>query len=251
MAGRQTLDPELLGPLTYAGPLAVGASIRLTAQHLRMLEVREVNVKEAFTIVDAAGASFRASLKPEGEALVYEAMPASPESPARITLVCAVLSRQRMLVVAQKATELGCVRVVPVLSDHSVPRAELAKEKPWAWQGQALKASRQCRRATVPRVEEPVRLEEALSAPYWRGAAARFCLDDRAREAPRDAFAAPPAPGDYVLAVGPEGGWSDAERARLEAAGAVRLALGARVLRAETAVFAGLSVLQHRLGDLR
>ena len=56
---------------------------------------------------------------------------------------------------------------------------------------------------------------------------------------------------DLVLVVGPEGGWSDAERAKLGAAGAAPIALGARVLRAETAVFAGLAVVQHRLGDLR
>jgi 16S rRNA (uracil1498-N3)-methyltransferase len=50
--------------------------------------------------------------------------------------------------------------------------------------------------------------------------------------------------------VGPEGGWSDAERALLAAKGATPLRLGGRVLRAETAVFAGLTVLQYALGDL-
>jgi 16S rRNA (uracil1498-N3)-methyltransferase len=53
-----------------------------------------------------------------------------------------------------------------------------------------------------------------------------------------------------VLAVGPEGGWSARERLLFRDSGATTLRLGSRILRAETAVFAGLSVLQHRLGDL-
>ncbi|RYG67339.1 RsmE family RNA methyltransferase, partial [bacterium] len=57
-------------------------------------------------------------------------------------------------------------------------------------------------------------------------------------------------PAEYVLFVGPEGGFSDDERAILLERGALPLRLGNRVLRAETAVFAGLTVLQHRLGDM-
>jgi 16S rRNA (uracil1498-N3)-methyltransferase len=80
-------------------------------------------------------------------------------------------------------------------------------------------------------------------------ARARFVLDDRA--APGEGTFAGLGAGDYVLAVGPEGGWSDAERKRLGEAGVVAVALGTRVLRAETAVYAGLAVIQHRIGDLR
>lgn len=214
-------------------------------------------MSEAFTLVDAEGAFFRASLKamsPDGgEALVYERMHGSTESPACITLVCAVLGRQRMITVVQKATELGCMRITPVLSDHSVKREDLDREKPWAWRGQALKGARQCRRASVPLVDEVMSLDRVLASPTWKAATARFVLDDVKGE--KYVFPAQDestgSPKDYVLAVGPEGGWSDRERTLLEKAGATALALGVRVLRAETAVFAGLSVLQHRLGDLR
>jgi 16S rRNA (uracil1498-N3)-methyltransferase len=247
---RTTPSLELLAPIRYDGTLAVDATIELGELPQRQLAFREVNVKEAFTIVDREGAFFRASLKAPGRAVVYERMASSTESPARVTLVCAVLSRQRMITVVQKATELGCVRIVPVLSEHAVEPRELDKEKPWAWPGQALRASKQCRRASVPEVLPPTLFEAALAAPYFRDARARFTLDDRASRG-RDPFADAPPSGDYVLAVGPEGGWSDGERARLEGAGATALVLGARVLRAETAVYAGLAILQHRLGDLR
>jgi 16S rRNA (uracil1498-N3)-methyltransferase len=248
---RAAIPVDLLEPLRHEAKLDVGEAITLGDKQRRQLAAREINVKEAFTIVDAAGAFFRASRKADAEAVIYERMPGGTESPARITLVCAVLSRQRMLVVAQKATELGCVRFVPVLSEHSVKKADLDKEKPWAWQGQAIKACRQCRRASVPEVLGVISFEAALAAPYWKGADQRFAMDDRADADASDPFASPSAGGDYVLAVGPEGGWSDTERERLVAAGARPLALGARILRAETAVFAGLTVLQHRLGDLK
>lgn len=251
---RRAPPAELLSPIACARAAAVGDTVTFGSLDARKLVAREIQVKEAFTFVDADGAFFRASLRAlapdRAEALVYERMTGSTESPARITLVCAVLSRQRMIPVVQKATELGCVRIVPALSDCSVDRGDLDREKPWAWPGQALRAARQCRRASLPEVLGPTPLADALAAPYFARARARFFLDDRAfggGDPLRDA----PASADYVLAAGPEGGWSDAERERLAHAGARSLALGARVLRAETAVYAGLAILQHRLGDLR
>jgi 16S rRNA (uracil1498-N3)-methyltransferase len=208
-------------------------------------------VKEAFTFIDGDGICFRASLQEGGRALVYEKMPGTTESAARVTLVCSVLAKQRMLTVVLKATELGCVRFVPVFSDHSVKPMEIEKEKPSTWFVQAIKACRQCRRASVPEVLPVIPLASAVAAPYWVDATERYWLDDRTA-APSDPFAAyeKRSDGDYVIAVGPEGGWSDAERAMLGKS-AKAIPLGNRVLRAETAVFAGLALLQHRLGDLR
>lgn len=244
-------------PIVHPAPLAEDMRFALGKDAMRALAFREVNVKEAFTLVDSTGTFFRASLQAAagdtGEAIAYERMRGSPESPARITLVCAVLGRQRMLVVTQKATELGCVRVVPVISELSVQPRDLEREKPWAWSGQALKAARQCRRASIPEVRKSEPLARIFDQPFWKDAHARFVLDDRAPEGV-DPFPLPgerPREQDVVLAIGPEGGWSESERTTLAQRGAQPLALGTRVLRAETAVFAGVSVLQHRLGDLR
>lgn len=243
----------LFDSIRVVSELAEGASFALSAQHIAALNFREIRVSEAFTVIDASGGFFRASLTTlEGEsgtALAYERMQGPTESPARITLLCAVLGRQRMITVVQKATELGCVQIIPVLSERSVQPKELAKEKPWAWQGQAKKASRQCRRSSVPEVRETQPLAKALASEIWTHAQCKFFLDDRiTREG--DPFARAGASGDYVLAVGPEGGWSQSECGALEHAGAIPLRLGTRVLRAETAVYSGLTILQYRLGDL-
>jgi 16S rRNA (uracil1498-N3)-methyltransferase len=97
-----------------------------------------------------------------------------------------------------------------------------------------------------------VALERVFDDSAWRDAAVRYALDDRATN-----DASPPWPArdrrgavEVVFAVGPEGGWSDAERALLQRQGARGLRLGGRVLRAETAVLVGLTVLQYELGDL-
>jgi 16S rRNA (uracil1498-N3)-methyltransferase len=250
--------PELRPPhaaIRIAKTVEVGAEVLLDAGVVKSLRFREINEKEAFTLADATGAYFRASLVSLGAeratATVYERMTGSPESNARITLVCAVLARQRMLLVAQKATELGVARILPVFSAHSVGPAGLAHEKAHAWPGQTLRAARQCRRASVPEMRAAMPLEKAFEDPAWATAAARYTLDDRAPGGiePRPAEERS-KPIEVALAVGPEGGWSDAELAVLERQGARPLRLGGRVLRAETAVLVGLTVLQHALGDL-
>jgi 16S rRNA (uracil1498-N3)-methyltransferase len=228
----------------------VGQPLALGPEVAEGLAFRQVNVKEAFTFQDATGSFFRASLRaagPEGgEAFVYEQMAQSPESPLRLSLCCAVLARQRMIFVSQKATELGIARLQPVLTERSVPPEGLEHEKEHAWPGQAIRAAKQCRRATVPQVLPTLPLAEVLAGELWQAAEARFYLDHGAESRP----ALERGPTSAVLAVGPEGGWTDAEREQLAAAGAVPLVLGGRVLRAETAAVTGLVLLQHHLGDL-
>src|SRR6266436_3079727 len=95
-------------PLSISSSLILDQPFRLNRDLLLRLRRREVNTKEAFTIRDASGAYFRASLKEcnerGGVALPYERMQRSPEPLIEITLACAVLARQRMHFVMQKAT---------------------------------------------------------------------------------------------------------------------------------------------------
>jgi 16S rRNA (uracil1498-N3)-methyltransferase len=250
--------PELrppYAPIRVPRPLEIGSELELDAGATKSLRFREVNAKEAFTLRDAEGRFFRATvldLGPEkARVAVYEAMPASPEAPIRLTLFCAVLARQRMITVAQKATELGVARIVPVFSAHSVGPSGLAHEKAHAWPGQLLRAARQCRRASVPELRPAATLAQALVDPLWAAADARFMLDDRTASGTSPWPERDPSRAlEVALAVGPEGGWSDEERSLLEARRATPLRLGGRVLRAETAVFVGLTAVQFALGDL-
>lgn len=246
-------DP-LLDPVSVDRAVREGETVSLDAAAAAGLRARQVNPKEAFTLLDAAGRWFRASLATlDGSgatALVYESMATSPESDARVTLYCAVLQRQRMLFVCQKATELGVARIVPVFTERSVQADGLHHEKWHAWPGQVLKGARQCRRGSLPELTKPVALSRAITERAWVDADARFVMDDRRPSgAVRDALTRR-GPVDLALLVGPEGGFDAKERDALDAAGALPLRLGGRVLRSETAVVAGLTALQVLLGDM-
>jgi 16S rRNA (uracil1498-N3)-methyltransferase len=184
-----------------------------------------------------------------GLAVAYERMSRSPEPTVDISLACAVLARQRMHLVVQKATELGVRRIVPLLTDHSVRPEAIEHEQAHAWAGHVARAARQCRRSSLPHLLAPATLDAFLASPLLASADLRLFLDDRSDPA---APAPPPqAPRRIVLFVGPEGGFSDAERQRLAAAGARPFVLGGRVLRAETAVLVGLTAVHMTWGDFR
>ena len=237
-------------PLAVAATLALDEPFRFDRGLAKRLRMREVNAKEAFTVRDAAGAYFRASLtaydEKGGHAVAYERMSRSPEPTVDLTLACAVLARQRMHTVVQKATELGVRRIVPLLTDHSVPEGAVAHEQAHAWPGHVARAARQCRRSSLPHLLAPATLDAFLASPLLASSDLRLFLDDRSEGEP--AAAAPPR--RIVLLVGPEGGFSDAERQRL-AAHARPWVLGGRVLRAETAVLVGLTAVHTTWGDFR
>jgi|GEM_PF-818727 len=240
-------DPALEVPA-----LALGTPFRFDAGLAKRLLRREVNPKEAFTARDAAGVFFRASVKEldanGGEAVPYERMPVSPEPVVAITLACAVLARQRMIFVAQKATELGVSRLVPLLTEHSVPASGLEHEKAHAWPGQIVRAAKQCRRSSLPELLPPATLDAFLASPLSAEAELSLCLDNVGDSAPVPVPAGHPR--RILLLVGPEGGFSDAERKKLEGR-ALPWVLGGRVLRAETAVLAGLAAVHLNWGDFR
>jgi 16S rRNA (uracil1498-N3)-methyltransferase len=244
-------------PLTFSGPLRISQEIALGTELVVALQSREVNVKEAFSIFDSSGTCFRASLTALGDhsatALIYERFAASPESPLELTLFVAVLARQRMIFVAQKAAELGCARLIPIITAHSVqPGPAMEKEKPWAWQRQGLKGSRQCRRASILEVQTPLRLQAALASDAWASADVRVIQDDRGSDVDGVLGELSHPVRKVALLSGPEGGFSDSERALLDAANpsALRARFGTRVLRAETAVLVGATLMQKRFGDL-
>ena len=238
-------------PLTVSTVLVLNEAFRFDRGLAKRLRMREINAKEAFTVRDGTGDWYRASLKEYdakgGMAVAYERMAQSPESMIDLTLACAVLGRQRMQLVMQKATELGVRRIVPLLTEHSIKADRVEHEQAHAWAGHVARAARQCRRSSLPHLLTPVALDEFLASMLFARGNLRLFLDDRT-DSP--AFAAPDSPKRIILLSGPEGGFSDAERHRL-ASHAQPWILGGRVLRAETAVLVGLTAVQMLWGDFR
>ena len=188
------------------------------------------------------------SLQRRGATLALAAIRAPlPESPLDLTLLQALPKSDAMDLIVQKATELGVRTLVPVYAEFSVVRLddERRERRVDHWRKIARSACEQCGRHTPPRIEAALDLAAAIeSLPT----AKRLALDASADAALVEQ--GPPTSG-LVVAVGPEGGFGAADWRRLDAAGFARVALGKRVLRAETAAIAACAIAQSRWGDLR
>ena len=158
----------------------------------------------------------------------------------------APIKRARLDFIAQKATELGASLLQPVLTRFTV--AERVKTE--RLRANAVEAAEQCGVLWVPDVAEPVSLEKLL-ADRDPARTLIFC-DEAAPVADPIAALNAVAPGPLAVLIGPEGGFSEEERAiLLRSTNTVAISLGPRVMRADTAGVAALTLVQAVLGDWR
>jgi 16S rRNA (uracil1498-N3)-methyltransferase len=181
------------------------------------------------------------------------------ESPFQLTLVQCVPRGDRMDFIVQKATELGVVRIIPVLSQRSVVRLDEAQaaSKQVHWRAVAVSACEQCGRNRLPSVAAPQPLLNYLGAlaQATEDTSLRLVLEpERARRTARAAqsidIASPQSVSRAEIAIGPEGGFAPEELEAFDLSAFSRVALGPRVLRTETAAIAAIVVLQARFGDM-
>jgi 16S rRNA (uracil1498-N3)-methyltransferase len=172
------------------------------------------------------------------------------ESPLAVTLVQVVPKGDRMETIVRAATELGVARVLPALTERTVVRLDAAgwRERTRRWQRVAREASKQCRRAVVPDVEEPRPLAERLALAA--GSDLALCVWEGHGPSLARALETSIAPRTALVLIGPEGGLAEDDVDAARAHGWTTVSLGARILRTETAGPAMLAVLQARFGDL-
>jgi 16S rRNA (uracil1498-N3)-methyltransferase len=179
-------------------------------------------------------------------------------TPPDLWLLFAPLKKTRTDFVVEKAVELGVREIRPVLTE----RCEAQAVRTDRLQRIAIEAAEQTERLDVPPVQEARRLDLALKG--WDPARLLYFCDEAGDEGDRpwggeagraapmaDVLKASPAPAGAIL-IGPEGGFSPAERTMLRKLDFVRpVGLGPRILRAETAAAAALAIWQAVLGDWR
>ena len=167
---------------------------------------------------------------------------------AEVTLVLAIFKFDRMEWAIEKCTELGVSRIVPVVARRTDSHlAAAARKRVERWQRIAWQASEQSRRASPPEIAAPVIVSEALTFP----ATLRIVLaESEARTLLRDVVKPNAVAGGVVLAVGPEGGWTEDELQSFQKAGWISASLGSTILRAETAAMAATAVVASALCSL-
>ena len=168
-----------------------------------------------------------------------------------LLLAFAPLKHARLDYMVQKAVEMGASQLVPVFTRHTQPqRVNLERMR-----ANAIEAAEQCGLLAVPRIDEPVDLARLLAA--WPPSRLLVFCDEAAEKGDpvavlTRASMGPPSAQLTGVVIGPEGGFAAEERAALLALPAVvRLPLGPRILRADTAAVAALALVQAVLGDWR
>jgi 16S rRNA (uracil1498-N3)-methyltransferase len=222
-----------------------GNHAALTGDHAdHLVRVLRARVGQEFDI--ATGAVVRrgrilsiAATRVEFE--LGEEVPAA--SPANVTLLLAIFKFDRMEWAIEKCTELGVARILPVIARRTDARLVAASAKRAdRWRRLALQASEQSRRAAPPEIGAAMKLKEAISLP----GALRIVLAESENQTPlRDALT--PAEDEILLAVGPEGGWTEDELQLFQEAGWIRASLGPTILRAETAAIAATAIVISEL----
>lgn len=212
----------------------VGETIGLDSEEAAHARARRVAVGDPVVLLDGTGRSAVAQVlrvtRSETLVRVSEVLAAMPGGVA-ISLGVAGLRSERLAWLVEKATELGVARIAILESGRTQtfrasPRILPRLEKV------ARAAAKQCERAEWPALSGPVELQRTLEDET---SAHRFFLDLDGRPFPRKLVS-----GSCALLVGPEGGWTDAERKRASDVGWTRVTLPAEKLRAETAAIAAV-----------
>jgi 16S rRNA (uracil1498-N3)-methyltransferase len=230
--------------------LGAGAALTLSrAQANYLKNVLRLNADDGVLVFNGRDGEWRARIEAPsrreiGLKLEAEARP-QPEA-GDLVLAFAPLKHARLDYLVQKAVEMGVSRLAPVITRHTQV-ARVNVERMWA---NAIEAAEQCGVLAVPEVTEPLPLARVV-ADLTPERLLVFCDEDAETADPVAALGGAPV-GPVTLLIGPEGGFAEDERRALSAHGrTLRLSLGPRILRADTAAVAALALVQAVRGDWR
>lgn len=238
--------------LFVTAPLAAAAAVSTDDQQAHyLLNVMRLQAGDAVLLFNGRDGEWAAEIISTRKRMVTLTCRARVRPQAAgldLYLLLAPIKKARLDYAVEKAAELGVAAIRPVLTE----RTNAARVRTDRLRAHGVEAAEQCGRLDVPRVEEPVKLAELLRTwPADRHLI--FCDEWLTGEgdppAPAKTLAAL-GPGPAAVLIGPEGGFSPAERAAIQALPrAVPLFLGPRVLRADTAATAALALWQTFCGD--
>ncbi|WP_025311019.1 16S rRNA (uracil(1498)-N(3))-methyltransferase [Roseicyclus elongatus] len=230
-------------------PLGRGQTVPLSREQANYLfNVMRLSEGAEVALFNGQDGEWRAVVVQAGKrsgALDCVTQTAPQQAPPDLWLLFAPIKKARTDFIVEKAAELGAARICPVQTDHT--NAERIRQD--RLQAHAVEAAEQCLGTYVPPVDDLRKLSEVLADwPEDR----HLIFADESLVGAKDALSAAPDAAKWAILIGPEGGFSPAERDRLRSLPFVTsISLGPRILRADTAAAAALTLWQAERGDWR
>jgi 16S rRNA (uracil1498-N3)-methyltransferase len=228
-------------------PLALGQAVPLSQDQAHYLTgVMRLAVGAGVLLFNGRDGEWLARLTVAGKRgaiATCEVQTKALQMPPDLWLLFAPIKKARTDFIVEKAVELGVRRIVPVQTRHT--NSERIRQD--RLQAHAVEAAEQCGATYVPEVADLAGLDRVLS--QWPEGRRLYWCDETAVGQPATVA---PAEGPAAILIGPEGGFSVEESQRLRARpGVVPLSLGPRILRADTAAVAAITLWQAACGDWR
>lgn len=236
--------PKSLPRLFVRARLGEGARVDLDASKANYLgNVMRLGEGAELLVFDGSSGEWLARISEAGKkrmALTVARNTREPEAIPDVWLAFAPVKRTQTDWLVEKATELGVARLIPVITQRTI--AERVKLERLG--SIAIEAAEQCGRTRLPTIDEPISLAQFLK----QAGRLIYFADEGGGEPVASAF----KPGPAVILTGPEGGFTEEERAAIRAVpNAIPVSLGPRILRAETAALAALASYMAVAGDWR
>jgi len=229
-------------------PLAMGAHVELPAPASHYLvQVMRMKPGDPVRLFDDQTGEWLARMADPDKrraVVTIESRTLPRESVPDLWLCAAPLKKGRIDWLAEKACELGVARLIPTITQRTI----VDRPKHDRLRAHMIEAAEQCGRTALPELAEPVTLARLIKD--WPAGRALIFADEEGGAPFTEVAAQCPAPA--AILIGPEGGFTDAERALIAAVPEARaVSLGPRILRADTAAAAAVSLWQAMAGDWR
>jgi 16S rRNA (uracil1498-N3)-methyltransferase len=243
-------------PRLYLPLIKPSGTIHITGEKAKyLIRVLRSKIGDDIIVFDGKGSSYKAVIKSitmkDVLAEVIEAVQSDAESPFNIVLIQGLLKGEKMELIIQKTTELGVKEIIPAITTRSQVRDT---NKLSRWKKVAEDASRQSGRTEVPHIHEPISFDNIFSdtSPYnsyfrrfkgllfWEEGGIRL---NKVKEKLGECLS-------LIVAIGPEGGFTEEEVKTAESNGFIITSIGNRILRAETAAISATTIVQFLMGDL-
>ena len=227
-------------------PLGQGQSVPLSREQAHYLfGVMRLDEGAVLSLINGADGEWDASVEKAGKKggiLLCQIQTRPLQPPPDLWLLFAPIRKERTAFIVEKAVEMGASRSGPFQTEYTQSANRIRQDK---LQAHAIEAAEQCGGTFVPPVEDLTKLDRFLS-DWPTDRQLMFCDEILIG----DPVGLPEINGPWAILIGPEGGFSTAERDRLRSLPfAHAVSLGPRILRADTAAVAALTVWQQALGD--